>query len=228
MADKKPPLKRWERMLSQPYFWVIFVLFGVGLPLIRGIMRPQPEALADLGQLPAFEMINQENEKVTLDSYRGSVWVSNFIFTSCPDTCPLLTQQMAKVQKRFRQSYPLVKLASISVDPHTDTPAVLKKYAEKYKPNFRQWSFLTGSTDVIENVVVNGFKMALDKAAPEKQSANSLMSITHGEHFVIVDQVGRIRAYRRAANEQDINKIVADVAILLNTDPSKPIKPAAR
>lgn len=210
------------RIFESPLFWIATILIAFGLPLGRSFLRKPVAAPAVLGRLQPFHLIDQDNQPVTLDSLRGEVLVVNFIFTSCPDVCPLLTAQMAKIQNRMKGAGPEVKLLSISVDPLTDTPAVLKAYGEKYNASFSRWSFLTGPLDAIERVVVNGFKVALEQSgkADQKIDQPTLMDITHGQHFVIVDQIGQIRKYSQANNEDEINDIVRTVAILLNLPPT--------
>lgn len=223
-----------SRIFESPFFWSLFIALAFGVPLYRSLIRPTPAVLPVLAKLPAFTLQDQDNQVVNLEKLRGSVLIVNFIYTSCPDTCPLLTQQMRKIQDRVKSAEQEIRLLSISVDPKTDTPAVLKKFAEPYRPHYRQWSFLTGDLNEVQRVVVDGFKIGLDReAAPAKPAAqmtesdamSQMLEITHGEHFVIVDQIGQIRAYQRANNESDINELVRKVAILVNT---RPLAPAAR
>jgi protein SCO1/2 len=213
--------KGFSRIFEKPVFWIAFIAIALGLPLLQSI-RQKPVALPPvLFQLPDFELTQQDSQQIKLSDFRGSVLVVNFIFTSCPMVCPRLTQQMAKIQSRFVGMGPAMRSVSITVDPKTDTPEVLREYGEKYRANFRNWHFLTGDLKQIEEVVVNGFKMAMVQTPQEPAAPTSLMDITHGEHFVIVDQLGRIRAFKTANNDQEINSIVQTVAILANTNPHK-------
>jgi protein SCO1/2 len=131
---------------------------------------------------------------------------------------------MAKLQSRIIGNGPWIKLASITVDPETDLPWKLKKYGEQFKAAFRSWSFLTGPLPEIERVVVGGFKSAMDKADPSHPVASEdgdLFSMTHGEKFVVVDQVGQIRGYFPAKTSEDLDQILKVVAILANTKPTE-------
>jgi protein SCO1/2 len=212
------------KLFEKPLFWVVLVLILFGLPLGMSLSRPQPELPPVLGQIPEFSLINQDGRAVTKEDFRGSVVVVNFIFTSCPDVCPVLTAQMAKLQSRIIGNGPWIKLASISVDPETDVPWKLKKYGEQFKAAFRSWSFLTGPLPEIERVVVGGFKSAMDRAAPshpEPSEDGDLFSMTHGEKFVVVDQLGQIRGYFPAKTAEDLDHILKVVAILANTRPKE-------
>lgn len=175
------------------------------------------ETLPVYGTIEPFTLLNQYGKPVTADSLKGSVHIVNFIFTSCPSACPLLTRRMASLEARTRVLGASVKLLSISVDPRHDTPSVLKAYAEKFHADFRRWTFVTGPIESIKKVVVKGFMTALDGAdrigAPK---GSGLIDITHGENFVIVDQAGRIRAFRHAGDERELDDIVSIVHQLVS------------
>lgn len=228
-TNKKDRAKSFGRIFESPFFWGFFFLLAFGVPLYRSLIRPAPAVLPVLAKLPDFSLRDQDDQPVNLEKLRGSVLIVNFIYTSCPDTCPLLTQQMRKIQDRVKSAEQEIRLISISVDPKTDSPAALKKFSEPYRPHYRQWSFLTGDLIEVQKVVVDGFKIGLDRgAAPaahtaskmtESEAMSQMLEITHGEHFVIVDQIGQIRAYQRANNESDINELVRKVAVLVNTRP---------
>jgi len=183
------------------------------LPIVRSVMQPKVELPPVLYQLPDFNLKNQDGESVNLKSFEGSAMVVNFIFTSCPGVCPMFSKQMAKIQNRIVGLSPAIRLLSISVDPETDTPSVLKNYGNEYKANFKSWSFLTGPLDEIKKVVTEGFKLVLQK------SDSNFMDITHGEHFVIVDQIGQIRAFTHARNDTEINNVIKILALVANTNP---------
>ena len=124
---------------------------------------------AILGTLPAFTLTDQRGQPFGTRDLAGKVWVADFIFTSCQEACPLLSQKMAEVGRRARQLGPDFHLVSISVDPERDTPARLAEYAARYGANPLAWSFLTGPADAIEAAVDGGFKVGMGKekvAAP--------------------------------------------------------------
>src|SRR5688572_4191564 len=91
-------------------------------------------------EAPAFALIDQNEKPVTLETLKGKPFIANFIFTNCAGPCPLMTQKMAKLQEAVPVE---VKLVSFSVDPTTDRPAVLKKYAANFKADDARWHFLT-------------------------------------------------------------------------------------
>ena len=211
---KKAPFK----FLESPWFWVFFFLISFGVPLGRSLSQPQPKLPPVLGTIENFELTDANSKALQFDSFKGSVVVVNFIFTSCNHVCPMLSEQMAKIQSRLVGIGPAIQLLSISVDPERDTPEKLRAYSERFKANPRVWHFATGPLETIEKVVMSGFKMAIQTKA-EAGEDPSLFEITHGENFVIVDPMGQIRAYKHAGTMEDINDIIRTVAILANSSP---------
>ena len=110
--------------------------------------------LPTIGPAPAFALTSQDSRPVTLEDFRGKVVAVTFIYTYCPDTCPLLTAKMVQVQDELGADFGAkVAFVSITVDPERDTPAVLKAYAQAYGANLAGWSFLTGAPATIADVV---------------------------------------------------------------------------
>lgn len=162
---------------------------------------PPIEPLPVLGEVPAFALTDVTGATITTESLRGAVWVANFIFTSCPEVCPLLSAHMADVQTRYAAPHPSsggVRFVSFSVDPGTDTPPVLAAYSARFGADPARWSFLTGPIDAVKAVVVDGFKLMLERVEARAETPlapPAPATVLHGERFVVVDKVGRIRAY---------------------------------
>ena len=107
-----------------------------------------------VGTAPEFALTTQAGERLALADLRGKVLAVTFIYTTCKDTCPLLTAKMAIIQRNLGADFgPRVRFASITVEPEVDTPAVLKAYADKYGADPAGWSFLTGTGAEIRSVV---------------------------------------------------------------------------
>jgi protein SCO1/2 len=166
--------------------------------------------LPRVAQVPAFELRDQDGARVTRESLRGRVWVANFMFTSCPDVCPILTAKMAGVRTRLVGDRVPVRIVSFTVDPQTDTPEVLKQYARERSADFEDWRFLTGPLDEIKRVIVEGFKQGM---SPQPAQAGQPQSILHGSHFVLVDADLYIRGYY-ASDGDGLLRLARDARIL--------------
>ncbi len=107
-----------------------------------------------IGPAPGFTLTSQTGNPVSLGDFRGKVVAVTFIFASCTDTCPLLTDKMGQVQDSLGDHFGRdIVFVSITVDPQRDTPEVLRQYAENFGANPEGWYFLTGAAAAIESVL---------------------------------------------------------------------------
>jgi protein SCO1/2 len=147
------------------------------LILLLGVLAWSPCALAHeaahgeeqrlptIGAAPDFALTSQDGAEVTLASLRGKVVAVAFIYASCPDVCPMLTDKMARVQDALGADFGAeVAFLSITTDPEHDTPAVLKEYAEAFDANLAGWIFLTGEPAAVRDVA-HRYGVAVVKAA---------------------------------------------------------------
>jgi protein SCO1/2 len=106
-----------------------------------------------IGPAPPFVLTSQDGKQVALADLRGKVVAVAFIYTGCPDICPLLTDKMARVQDALGAAFGAkVAFVSITLDPEHDTPAVLKDYAQAWGAKPDGWLFLTGSAAAVRDV----------------------------------------------------------------------------
>jgi len=107
-----------------------------------------------VGTAPDFALTNQNGERMAVADLQGRVAAVTFIYATCKDTCPLLTAKMAVIQRKLGADFGArVRFVSITVEPEIDTPVVLKAYAEKFGADPAGWSFLTGTSVEIQEVV---------------------------------------------------------------------------
>jgi protein SCO1/2 len=111
------------------------------------------QRLPTIGAAPDFALTSQDGAEVTLGALRGKVVAVTFIYTWCPDVCPMLTDKMARVQDELGSDFgSKVAFVSITVDPERDTPDALKEYAASFDADLAGWSFLTGSLATVREV----------------------------------------------------------------------------
>jgi len=144
---------------------------------VRSEWRPAEdsslEGLQVFGTLPDFSLIDRSGRRVTLAEFRGKVWVADFIYTHCTDTCPLQTAEFARLQADLATEAEF-RLVSITVDPAQDTPEVLAEYATRFGANRERWLFLTGQKRAIYTLAQEGFLLSVDDtgdAVPSLQAA---------------------------------------------------------
>ena len=133
---------------------IVAILTGGGL-FVSAIARaaPQGDGLPKIGAAPDFRLTTQDGARLSLSDLRGRVVALTFIYTSCADTCPLLTAKMVALQNRLGAEFgSRIVFLSVSVDPERDTPDVLKRYAQAHGANLKGWHFLTGTSAEIRDV----------------------------------------------------------------------------
>lgn len=199
------------RLVTRKLFWAIAVGFLFAYPITRSVLRELPGDLPVLGQVPEFKFVAENGENFGSQELRGKVYVANFMFTSCTTACPLLLQKVQKVQHRMRGVLDRAAIVSFTVDPETDTPAVLFDKAREIKANPHVWKFLNGPVDATRNLLVDGFKVPMG----EKEYAASVMDVAHSNKLVLVDQRGQIRGYYSIEGD-GINHMMIDLGLLIN------------
>jgi protein SCO1 len=124
---------------------------------IVGCEREQPGSYPAANRadcLPDVTLTAQNGQSVSLASLKGRPVLVDFIYTTCPGPCPMLTAKFASVAKILGPAVgPRVKIVSITIDPEHDGPAQLKAYAEKQGASGDGWLFLTGSPADVERVL---------------------------------------------------------------------------
>jgi cytochrome oxidase Cu insertion factor (SCO1/SenC/PrrC family) len=163
------------------------------------------------GPAPAFELTNQNGQPFGSEQLHGKVWIADFIYTTCPGPCPIISMRMSELQKPLEKTD--VHLVSFTVDPQTDTPDVLRAYGERYQAQAGRWDFLTGAQSAIYNISRNGFKLAASNGTDEKGVP------VHSTRMVLVDRHGQIRGYYDATQADAMTKLLADANHLLRDQP---------
>jgi len=106
-----------------------------------------------IGTAQPFALTSQDGVPVALADLRGKVVALAFIYTGCPDICPMLTQKMVDVQDALGPVFGAkIAFVSITLDPERDTPDVLRDYAQFWGAKPEGWSFLTGSLEAVRDV----------------------------------------------------------------------------
>lgn len=114
-------------------------------------------AYREVGEkMPTFALYDQDGRVVNSARFAGKQIMLNFIYTRCPvaTMCPLSTEKMRQVQRLAREAgVKDLELVSVSFDPATDTPAVLKEYALQRGIDTSNFSFLTGPENAIKDLL---------------------------------------------------------------------------
>jgi protein SCO1/2 len=167
--------------------------------------KPEIGRQAVQTKVPDFTLVDQNGKPFRFVNARGKIVLATFIFTTCPDVCPLLTAKFAAIQRTLREKhFDDFLLLSITTDPERDTPAVLKSYAERFKADSNDWLFLTGSEKELAKVW-QGFGVSVRKT-PDGQ-------IQHTALTTLIDRRGirRVDYYTDKWQEKEILRDIASL-----------------
>ena len=168
--------------------------------------------VSSYGEVLSFQLTNQNGQPFGSAQLAGKIWIADFIYTTCPGPCPMISSRMSELQKPLEKTD--VHLVSFSVDPEKDTPAVLRSYAERLQATPGRWDFLTGPKSAIYKVSHDGFKLAVSDGSDAQGIP------VHSTRMVLVDRHGEIRGYYDATEPEAVTKLVADTNHLLREQPN--------
>ncbi|MFQ5851033.1 MAG: SCO family protein [Candidatus Binatia bacterium] len=157
--------------------------------------------------VPDFSLTDQDGGPFSFRELRGKVVVVTFVYTSCPDVCPLITISLRQVQKELRSNERgAVFFLSVTTDPEIDSPGVLRSYGQRYAVDFSNWSFLTGEEKQLASVW-KAFGVGVER------KARGLVS--HTPLTALVDEGGMMRfVYHSTQPDPDV--ILRDLRTLLS------------
>lgn len=168
--------------------------------------------------VPNFTLVNQDQDSISNAHLNGKIYVADFFFTTCPSICPIMTNNMVKIQHAF-DGVEDFALVSHTVNPDYDKEGVLKEYAAKMHADTKNWHFLTGTKEAIYNTAFHGYfaNAGEDELAPG--------GFLHSEYFILVDKKGRVRSgYDKqgnvkgvydGTNDRDVLQLINDIKLLL-------------
>ena len=168
-------------------------------------------SISAYGTVPGFQLTNQNGQPFGSAQLSGKIWIADFIYTTCPGPCPMISSRMSELQKPLQKTD--VHLVSFSVDPDKDTPEVLRGYADKLQAEPGRWDFLTGAKPAIYKLSHDGFKLAVSDGSDAQGIP------VHSTRIVLVDRHGQIRGYYDATEPEAITKLLADTNHLLREQP---------
>ncbi len=161
-------------------------------------------------------LVNQDSSKVVYpEIIKNDVTLIGFIYTHCPDICPMTTHNMMLAEEQLsKDELKSVKFILISFDPERDTPSVLTKYASVRNMDMNDWELLTGSKDNINTLM----KVYNVKAFPDDTTYNDEGEpgyfMIHTDRISLVDQDGNLRKNYRGSSA-DPSEMANDIKSLL-------------
>lgn len=164
---------------------------------------------------PELTLVDHSGQSVSLSSLRGKPVVLTFLYTYCPDTCPVVMEKFARLNVHLGSQAEAVAFVAVSVDPERDTPERVDQFL-----NDRDLkgvvSFLTGERASLEAAwkayYVGVSRMPIKAGSPESRRYGAY-AIGHSDAIYVIDKVGRQRAFMRS--EFALDDLLANLETLL-------------
>ncbi len=169
---------------------------------VIGVARPERyvPVLQTGALVPDIPLVDQRGKPFSLRSSRGRLAIVSFIYTRCPDPtmCPLVSAKFARLQRMIDPS--AMRLVEITLDPHFDTPQVLRRYGSAFGASPERWILATGRPDDVEE---------LSRRLGIVSSEDDRGEVVHSEALVVLSPDGRL------LDRIDGNRWTADEALEL-------------
>ena len=160
-------------------------------------------------RIASFAFKNQMDQVIGTKDVLGKVHVANFMFTQCGSICPIMTNNLKRLEKQFMEQKDVVML-SYSVTPWIDSVPKLKSYTQDYEITKKEWHFLTGKTSDIYTLARKSY-FAEEDLGFNKDSTDFL----HTQHILLIDQALKIRGVYNGTLPLEITQLAKDIELLL-------------
>lgn len=235
LMEVKESIPAYRRTLKKPtshpkktlqwLIWsaLIVVICSLGIAFVyqqwrHVILRREAVTLDRFHTVSEFQLTERDGKLFdSADQLKGKIWVADFFFTSCPGPCLKMNTCMQELQEAIKDKTD-VRLVSFSVNPTTDTPEVLSRYAERFKAIPNRWFFLTGDRTKIYHLARESFMLGItDSNSKETKLTNG--DFIHSTKLALVDRQGVIRGYYDSINSEIIPQLLTDIGNLMQEQP---------
>lgn len=183
------------------YIWISLIVLIFGIYFVPKIVNrfadgsnvksdrlnvANKRELMVIAKAPEFSFTNQDKETISSKDYEGKVYLVEFFFANCPTICPIMNENMVKIQNEFNK-VDNFGIASITIDPTNDTAEALKKHGIDLGATSKNWHFLTGTE---ENIFALAKKFNLHVGRNDEAAGG----FEHSGLFALIDKEGNIRS----------------------------------
>jgi protein SCO1/2 len=193
--------------------WRIYRAVGAATPS-RHIDRTRAT-----GSLADVQLVDTAGAPFSLESLQGKVWLASFFFSSCPGPCAQMNRSIAGLQNEIKDDD--LRFVSITVDPATDTPEVLSKYARMFGADPKRWAFLSGPFNQVQHLGAAVFQVAVGRQV-------------HTERVILLDKWSNMRGLyltsdpsQTIALKRKIRELLAEATPPANLESQESQLPAA-
>jgi protein SCO1/2 len=161
-----------------------------------------------------FILVDQDSSSVSFpEAYSGNVMLVGYVYTHCPDICPMITYNMRDVQRALPEQEDFM-LVSVSFDPERDSPAILKDYAENYRLDQSNWKLLTGDKTEVESLLETLSIITVKTPTRFTEENKPIYFIDHTDRVTLLDRDGNVRKHY-SGSEFNADEVKNDILRLL-------------
>jgi protein SCO1 len=191
---------------------------AIGILFVAHWLREPDPVLDDHGVLPDFSFTDETGATFTQEALRGHPTIFTFIFTRCPDICPMIAGRAERLQEKTQDRKGVaIKIVSISVDPDHDTPAALTEFAARYHADPTRWKFIVGPWEKTKELVTSAMKNEMERGP-------TLGLVTHQGYFVLVDGDLHVRGFYDSNEPQRLDDLIRHARFLARTGSGRSYK----
>jgi len=195
-----PPMPRTLSLIAA-------VLLAAGL-----IGCQQPNVVDDLSDT-SYQLVDTDSTAVAFpQDVAGDIVVLGYIYTNCPDVCPMTTANMKQAHQQLGAPDD-VQFVTVTFDPLRDTPSVMQRYSETWEAADSDWMFLTGDTSTVNRMMRRiGIRHQITDTTTT-EDGEQIFFISHSDLVTLIDEDGRIRQHYSGSRTppeilvEDVNKL---------------------
>lgn len=155
-----------------------------------------------------FCFTNQYGEKVTEETVKGKIYVTDFFFTTCQSICPIMSTELERVYKQFSNREDVLIL-SHTVSPEEDSVNVMMDYAKLHGVKDKKWLFLTGEKKHLYDMARTSYLLNMEEGNGDEDD------FIHTQNFALVDKKRHLRGFYDGTDSIEVSRLITDMKLLL-------------
>jgi len=155
-----------------------------------------------------FAFVSQFNEKVTEETVKNKIYVTDFFFTTCQSICPVMSNELERVYEIF-ETNPDVMILSHTVDPEEDSVSVMLNYAKLHGVKDKRWLFLTGEKKHLYDLARQGYLLNTEEGNGGDED------FIHTQNFALVDKERHLRGFYDGTDSIEVSRLITDIKLLI-------------
>lgn len=155
-----------------------------------------------------FYFVNQYSEKVTEETVKNKIYVTDFFFTTCQTICPVMSTELERVYQQFANRNDVL-IISHTVSPEEDSVNVLMDYAKLHGVKDKKWLFLTGDKKQLYDMARQGYLLNAEQGNGDEDD------FIHTQNFALVDKERHLRGFYDGTDSIEVTRLITDINLLL-------------